>query len=250
MRLRIRNLAKKYADIVAVDDLSLEIAPGEVFGFLGPNGAGKTTTLRAVVGLLDPDSGTVEVDGVDRLTKPREAKRRMGYVPDRPYLPPRLTGREFLEYLAGLYDVSPDAARPRILKHLQRFTLTPAADRLVETYSHGMKQKLALGALFIHDPVLLVVDEPMVGLDASAQALVKKILREEAERGKGIFLTTHTLSVAESLCDRIAIVHRGRIVAEGKPSEVTAEFGRPGNQLEEVFLALTSEEEETPGSKT
>ena len=237
MRLSVRSLSKSYGSLRAVDDFSFDVAPGEVLGLLGPNGAGKTTTIRAVVGLLEPDAGSILVDGVARADAREEAARRIGYLPDRPYLPPRLTGREYLEYVAGLWSVPRDVAAPRIEAHLRRFGLAGAADRLASGYSHGMKQRLALGALFVADPPLLVVDEPMVGLDAVAQALVRRALREEASRGKGVLLTTHTLPVAEATCDRILVLHQGKTVAAGTPAEIAAAKGG----LEELFLELAGE---------
>jgi ABC-2 type transport system ATP-binding protein len=246
VRLSIRDFSKSYGETLAVDALTLDVEAGEIVGLLGPNGAGKTTTLKGVVGLLEPDRGTIAVDGIDRLANPREAKRRIGYVPDRPWLPPRLTGREYLEFVAGLFEVPAAVARPRIDLHLARFRIADAADRLVESWSHGMKQKLALGNLFVHDPPLFVVDEPMVGLDAAAQALVRRILREEAAAGKGILFTTHTLVVAEAICDRVVILDRARVVAEGSPAEIASAAGRSGHPLEELFLELTSAGEPEP----
>jgi ABC-2 type transport system ATP-binding protein len=237
--IEIHDLTKRYGDFTAVDGLTLTAAAGEIFGFLGPNGAGKTTTIRIVAGLSLPTSGTVRVNGVDVIAEPARAKAIMGYVPDRPYLYEKLTGRELLHFIADLYRKDWRQCEPRAVELLHYFDLDDWIDARVENLSHGMKQKLVLVSALVHDPSVLVIDEPMVGLDALAQKQVKVLFRRLAAEGKTVFLTTHTLSVAEAVCDRIAIINRGRIVASG----TTAELKRDA-ALEDAFLELTYE---TPG---
>ena len=232
--IEIRDLTKRYGDFTAVDGLSLTAAAGEIFGFLGPNGAGKTTTLRIVAGLSLPTSGSVIVNGVDVIAHPVQAKSIMGYVPDRPYLYEKLTGRELLHFVADLYRKPWSECEPRAVDLLHYFDLDDWIDARIENLSHGMKQKLVLVSALVHDPAVLVIDEPMVGLDALAQRQVKVLLRRLADEQKTVFLTTHTLSVADAVCDRIAIINRGRIVASGTPAELKKDAA-----LEDAFLELT-----------
>ena len=239
--IEIHDLTKRYGDFTAVDGLTLTAAPGEIFGFLGPNGAGKTTTIRIVAGLSLPTSGTVRVNGVDVIAEPVRAKSVMGYVPDRPYLYEKLTGRELLHFIADLYRKDWRECEPRAVELLRYLDLDDWIDARVENLSHGMKQKLVLVSALVHDPAVLVIDEPMVGLDALAQRQVKVLFRRLAAEGKTVFLTTHTLSVAEAVCDRIAIINRGRIVASGTTAELKKDAA-----LEDAFLALTYE---TPDEK-
>lgn len=239
--IEIRDLTKRYGDFTAVDRLTLEAAAGEIFGFLGPNGAGKTTTIRIVSGLSLPTAGTVRVNGIDVLAEPVRAKSVMGYVPDRPYLYEKLTGRELLHFVADLYRKNWSECEPRAVELLRWFGLGDWIDARIENLSHGMKQKLVIVSSLVHDPAVLVIDEPMVGLDALAQRQVKQLFRRLAGEGKTVFLTTHTLSVAEAVCDRIAIINRGRIVAAG----TTAELKRD-SALEDVFLELTYDENASP----
>jgi ABC-2 type transport system ATP-binding protein len=234
--IEIHDLTKRYGDFTAVDGLSLTAAAGEIFGFLGPNGAGKTTTIRIVSGLSLPTSGRVTVNGIDVIAEPVRAKSIMGYVPDRPYLYEKLTGRELLHFVADLYRKDWRECEPRAVELLHYFDLDDWIDARVENLSHGMKQKLVLVSALVHDPAVLVIDEPMVGLDALAQRQVKLLFRRLANEGKTVFLTTHTLSVAEAVCDRIAIINRGRIVASGTTAELKKDAA-----LEDAFLALTYE---------
>lgn len=237
--IEIRDLTKRYGDFTAVDRLSLTAVPGQIFGFLGPNGAGKTTTIRIIAGLSLPTSGTVRVAGVDVLADPVRAKAAIGYVPDRPYLYEKLTGRELLHFVADLYRKDWRVCEPHAVSMLQTFGLGDWIDARIENLSHGMKQKLVIVSALVHDPPVLVIDEPMVGLDALAQRQVKQLFRSLAEKGKTILLTTHTLSVAEAVCDRIAIINRGRIVAAGTTAEL-----KKDSALEDVFLELTYDEGE------
>jgi ABC-2 type transport system ATP-binding protein len=234
--IEIRDLTKRYGDFTAVDHLSLTAAAGEIFGFLGPNGAGKTTTIRVIAGLSLPTSGSVHVNGVDVIAEPVRAKAVMGYVPDRPYLYEKLTGRELLHFVADLYRKDWRECEPRAVELLRYFDLGDWIDARIENLSHGMKQKLVLISALVHDPSVLVIDEPMVGLDALAQRQVRELFRRLAREGKTVFLTTHTLSVAEAVCDRIAIINRGRIVASGTTAELKKDAA-----LEDAFLALTYE---------
>ncbi|HVT44481.1 MAG TPA: ABC transporter ATP-binding protein [Thermoanaerobaculia bacterium] len=237
--IEIRNLTKRYGDFTAVDDISLIARPGEIFGFLGPNGAGKTTTIRIIVGLSLPTEGLVRVDRFDVVRERDEAKRILGYVPDRPFLYEKLTGRELLHFVADLYQQPWSAAEPRAVRVLEHLHLGEWLDARIENYSHGMKQKLVLVAALVHDPKVVVIDEPMVGLDALAQRQVRLLLRELAGEGKTVFLTTHTLSVAEAVCDQIAILHRGRIATTGTPETIKRLSGIDGGALEDVFLQIT-----------
>jgi len=237
--IEIRDLTKRYGDFTAVDRLSLHADAGQIFGFLGPNGAGKTTTIRIVSGLSLPTSGSVFVNGIDVLAEPVRAKATMGYVPDRPYLYEKLTGRELLHFIADLYRRDWSECEPRAVAMLQTFGLGDWIDARIENLSHGMKQKLVIVSALVHDPKVLVIDEPMVGLDALAQRQVKQLFRRLADEGKTIFLTTHTLSVAEAVCDRIAIINRGRIVASGTTAEL-----KKDSALEDVFLELTYDAED------
>ncbi|MGZ8711135.1 MAG: ABC transporter ATP-binding protein [Thermoanaerobaculia bacterium] len=238
--IEIHDLTKRYGDFTAVDGLSLTAPPGEIFGFLGPNGAGKTTTIRIVAGLSLPTSGSVIVNGIDVIAEPVRAKSIMGYVPDRPYLYEKLTGRELLHFVADLYRRAWSECEPRAVEMLRYFDLGDWIDARIENLSHGMKQKLVLVSALVHDPTVLVIDEPMVGLDALAQKQVKVLLRNLAKAGKTVFLTTHTLSVAEAVCDRIAIINRGRIVADGTTAELKKDAA-----LEDAFLALTYDAQTT-----
>ncbi len=240
--IEILDLTKKYGDFTAVDGLSLSVAKGEIFGFLGPNGAGKTTTIRILAGLSLPTAGVARIGGIDVVTDPVAAKRLTGYVPDRPYLYEKLTGRELLRFVADLYSKDWRDCEPKALDLLRYFELADWTDARIENLSHGMKQKLVIVSALVHDPTVLIVDEPMVGLDALAQRQVKLLFRKLANEGKTIFLTTHTLSVAEAVCDRIAILKRGRVIASGTTSELKELAGSPGSPLEDVFLELTYDE--------
>ena len=242
--IEIVDLTKKYGDFTAVDHLSLAVRPGEIFGFLGPNGAGKTTTIRILAGLSLPTSGIARVGGIDIVRDPVPAKRLIGYVPDRPYLYEKLTGRELLHFVADLYAKPWDECEARAIEMLKYFELADWTDARIENLSHGMKQKLVIVAALVHDPSVLIIDEPMVGLDALAQRQVKLLFRRLATEQKTVFLTTHTLSVAEAVCDRIAILSRGRVVATGPVMQLKEEAGHPGSPLEDVFLQLTYDGEQ------
>jgi ABC-2 type transport system ATP-binding protein len=237
--LEIRGLTRRYGKLTAVDALSLAVRPGEILGFLGPNGAGKTTTLKVCAGLLRPDAGEVLVAGASLAREPRRARAGLGLVPDRPFLYERLSAREFLDFIGALYDVPPALARERADGLLERFDLADAADDWIERYSLGMRQKVSVAAALLHDPPVVLLDEPLNGLDPRAARALKDLLRERAARGGGVLVSTHLLEVAERLCDRVVILHRGRKVAEGSLAELRGP--RADATLEDVFLELTRE---------
>jgi ABC-2 type transport system ATP-binding protein len=242
--IEINNLLKRYGDKAAVNNVSLQVRAGEVFGFLGPNGAGKTTTIKVIVGLLQPTAGTVKVAGYDVQTQPLPAKAASGYVPDTPNLYAKLTGRELLRFVGDLYDLDRKQVAQRTEELLQMFDLTAAADDTVDSYSHGMQQKTSLAAALMHDPKVLVLDEPTVGLDPKSARLIKDILRQMAERGAAIFLSTHILEIAERMCDRIGIINKGELIAVGTMKELRL-LGKAGEtSLEDIFLGLTGGAEE------
>jgi ABC-2 type transport system ATP-binding protein len=240
--IQVQTLSKRFGKLAAVNNVDFSVAPGEVFGFLGPNGAGKTTTMRMIVGLIRPTSGRIEIDGHDLVKEPIAARAVTSFIPDRPYLYEKLTGFELLQMVGGLYHLPRRATAQRSGELLERFGLGEWADTLIEAYSHGMRQRLVFCAALLPEPKLLVVDEPMVGLDPRGARLVKRIFRELCEDQRlAVFLSTHTLEVAEEVCDRIAIIHRGEIVALGNMEELRRQADQPGSHLEEVFLRLTEE---------
>jgi len=239
MAIEVIQLTKKYGNILAVSDLTLQIAPGEFFGFLGPNGAGKTTTIKILVGLLKPTHGTVRVGGFDIQRQPLEAKRILGFIPDRPFIYPKLTGREFLRFVAGLYQLDDRIYLERIERLLDMFELTEWGDELIESYSHGMKQKLVMSSALLHQPKVLVVDEPMVGLDPKGARLVKEVFKWVSAEGTTLFMSTHTLEVAEQMCDRVGIIHKGRLIAQGTLGELQRMARTSLTKLEDIFLELT-----------
>jgi ABC-2 type transport system ATP-binding protein len=236
--IELRNLVKKFGEKAAVDDVTLDIYGGEIFGFLGPNGAGKTTTIKAIVGLLRPTSGTVRVGGYDVQREPIPAKAASGYVPDEPHLYPKLTARELLRFVGDLYGVEAGQVDRRSDELLRLFDLTDAGNDTIDSYSHGMRQKASLAAALVHDPKVLVLDEPTVGLDPKSARLIKDILRQLANRGAAVFLSTHILEIAERMCDRIGIINQGRLIAAGTMDELRS-VGKGESRLEDIFLTLT-----------
>lgn len=236
--LEIDHLTKKYGTKIAVDDVNFNVNGGEIFGFLGPNGAGKTTTLKVAVGLLQPSAGTVRVNGYDIQKQPLEAKASSGFVPDEPNLYAKLTGRELLRFVADLYGVDPAQINRRIDELLRLFDLSAAGDDTTDSYSHGMRQKTSVAAALMHDPKVLVLDEPTVGLDPKSARLIKDILRQLADRGAAIILSTHILEIAEHMCDRIGIINLGKLTAVGTMDELRA-LGKGESSLEDIFLSLT-----------
>jgi len=240
--IELRNLTKRFGDIVAVHRLSLTVSEGEIFGFIGPNGAGKTTTLRMMGGILAPTEGTVIIDGVDMAKQPEKAKERIGFIPDRPFLYEKLTGIEFLKFTADLYGLRASDFKEKSEKALKQFSLDHWGNELIESYSHGMKQRLILSAAILHDPKVMVVDEPMVGLDPAGIRMVKNLFRNLAKMGTTIFMSTHTLGVAEDVCDRIGIIHKGVLIAAGTVEELSSRAQVREGDLEEVFMILTEGE--------
>jgi ABC-2 type transport system ATP-binding protein len=242
--IELTHLSKRYGRMVAVDDVSLVVPAGEVFGFLGPNGAGKTTTIRMMMGLLQPTSGSVRLGGHDLVQEPMAAKQLCGFVPDRPHIYEKLTGAEFLDFVGGLYRVPAATTAARREELLDLFDLRDWAAELIESYSHGMKQRLVMAAALVHAPRLLIVDEPMVGLDPRGARLLKSTLRQLASTGVTIFMSTHSLEVAEETCDRIGIINHGRLIAVGTVEELRRRSGQHDQaRLESVFLRLTDGED-------
>jgi ABC-2 type transport system ATP-binding protein len=237
--IRLNQLTKCYGRFTAVDKIDLEVASGELFGFLGPNGAGKTTTFRMIAGILRPTGGTVEIGGIDINRRPLEAKARLGFIPDRPFVYDKLTGAEFLRFAAALYGQQGAVVERRIDELLELFELSRWKNELTESYSHGMRQKLIISGALVHRPEVIVVDEPMVGLDPRSARLLKDLFRQFVSRGGTVLMSTHTLEVAETMCDRIAILHGGRIVASGNMAELQEQTSSEDLGLEDVFLKLT-----------
>lgn len=242
--IRIKNLSKKFLRTQAVDHIDIHVPAGEVMGFLGPNGAGKTTTIRMMSGLMKPDTGTVVLAGYDLATEQEKAKAVTGFVADRPYLYEKLTGWEFLEFIAGLYRVDQTELKKHGMHYLEIFELLDWKDELIEGYSHGMKQRLIITSALLHKPKIFIIDEPMVGLDPRGVRLVKDLFSEMARvREMAVFLSTHTLAVAEEICSLITIIHRGKIIASDTPSNIKNSIARTGGNLEKAFLKLTGHEE-------
>ena len=250
--IETRALTKRFGAKTAVHELDLEVAEGEFFCFLGPNGAGKTTTIKMLTGLVRPTSGQAIVGGADIERDPIRAKRLLGYIPDHPFLYERLTGREFMRFVAGLYRMNGTTFETRCDEMLETFELLHAGEHLVESYSHGMRQKLSFASCFLHQPRIVVVDEPWVGLDPKNIRSVKTYLRRRTREGITVFMSTHSLSIAEEIADRIGIIHRGRLLHVGTVNEIKAlaadaghgADGRAAGSLEDVFLQLTREAEE------
>jgi len=237
--LAIEGLTKKFGSFKAVDDISLTVDRGEIFGFLGPNGAGKTTTIKMIAGLLKPDAGTIHINSNDLAKDTKSCKQDTGYIPDRPYLFEKLTGYEFLQFIASLYNLDQGLFTKNTEYFLRLFDLLDWQHHLIESYSHGMRQKLIVSSVFMLDPPLIVVDEPMVGLDPKSARIVKELFKKHAASGNSIFLSTHSLEIAEELCDRIGIILNGSLRAVGNLSDLQAEAKTAHSDLEEIFLELT-----------
>ncbi len=235
--LKIEHLTKKYDQFKAVDDLSLHIERGHIYGFIGHNGAGKTTTLKAVAGIMPFDEGEIIIDGKSMKTHALECKKIMAYIPDNPDLYEYLTGIQYLNFIADVYQVSKEEREKRISQYSDMFDLTSDLAQPISAYSHGMKQKLAIISAFIHQPQLILMDEPFVGLDPKASHLLKQIMRDHCDRGGAIFFSTHVLEVAEKLCDRIAIIKQGKLIVSGKTQDVIGD-----ESLEDVFLELEDDD--------
>jgi len=248
--ITLANVTKRYGALAAVDSLDLEVPRGELFGFLGPNGAGKTTTIRMMMGILKPTSGQVFLGGHDVEQEPEKAKALAGFIPDRPFIYEKLTGCEFLKFVGMLHHVEPERLLRRIAELLEHLELTRWKDELVESYSHGMKQRLVVCGALIHEPRILVVDEPMVGMDPKGSRTLKDLFRTLAEKGTTVFLSTHSISVAEEVCHRIGIIQRGRLIACGTMADLHSQAKNKNGNLESVFLELTQDppaDAATPG---
>lgn len=240
--INIVNISKKYHNVMAVHDLNLNVKKGEIFGFIGPNGAGKTTTIKMISGLLKPTTGNISIDNIDISEKPIEAKKIIGLIPDEPFLYEKLTGWEYLYFFGQLYDLDKDIIRSKASKLLDLFNLSYESNDLIEGYSHGMKQKLIMISALIHEPKVLIVDEPLVGLDPKSSKIVKNIFIDLAKKGVTIFMSTHTLSLAQEICGRIGIIYKGKLIAEGTLDELQSKAESDNiENLEEVFLKLTEQ---------
>jgi len=245
--IEIIHLTKKYGDFEAVKDISLSVAAGEIFGFIGPNGAGKTTTISIMGGILAPTAGQVRICGIDMAQAPEEAKSRIGFIPDRPYLYEKLTAMEFLKFMADVYRMDKSSFSAKAREMLALFSLEQWGNHLIESFSHGMKQRLIMAGALLHDPEVLVVDEPLVGLDPRGQKMIKGLFRDLAAKGVTIFMSTHTLAVAEEVCDRVGVIHEGRLIATGTTADLILQTGVAQSDLEAVFFRLTRELDEPAG---
>ncbi len=241
--IKITNLSKSYGRYQAVKNLNLTVQKGELFAFLGPNGAGKTTTIKMMTGLLEPTSGSIEIGGINVWKTPIEAKKKIAYVPDQPNLYPKLTGWEFLQFVASVFQIQQSVFKEKAEELLQMYGLTDRAGELIEGYSHGMKQKIALCGALIHDPEVLFLDEPTVGLDPKSARTLKNHLRQICNQGTTVFLTTHILEIAEQMCDRVGIIRDGDVIALGTIKELKEREGKSDASLEDIFLELTGDED-------
>ena len=239
--IKLINLTKDFKTTLAVNRLNLEVAAGEIYGFIGPNGAGKTTTIRMMGGIIEPTDGKILIGGIDVSRDPVGAKKIIGFVPDRPFLYEKLTGMEFMKFIADLYRVDLRVFSRRASELLEQFALLQWKDEIIEAYSHGMKQRLIIASALLHDPRVMVIDEPMVGLDPEAVRMVRDILKGLALQNVSIFVSTHTLSLAEDLCDRIGLIHKGTLLAQGTVAELNLAAKTGEARLEEVFLTLVRE---------
>jgi ABC-2 type transport system ATP-binding protein len=239
--LTLTHISKTYGNskVKAVDDLSLEIKPGQIIGFIGPNGAGKTTTIKMITGILSPDTGTITVGGYDIVKEPLQAKKTFGYVPDSPDMFLRLKGMEYLNFMGDMYEVDPGERGERITHMADAFEMTGALNARIQTYSHGMRQKIIIMGVLLHRPSVWILDEPLTGLDPKSSFQLKEMMRQHADAGNTVFFSTHVLEVAEKLCDKVAIINKGRIIFFGTLEELQAKH-KPGLSLEEIFLALTN----------
>ena len=238
--IELKDLTKKYGEYKAVDELNLKVEKGQIFGFIGPNGAGKTTTIKMIGGILAPTMGSVQVAGIDIQKHPEKAKSKIGFIPDRPYIYEKLTGMEFLKFTADLYGVPDEIFRLKAEKNLAMFSLADWANELIQSYSHGMKQRLIMSAALLHDPEVIIVDEPMVGLDPVAIMMVKDLFKRLAQKGVTVFMSTHTLAVAEDICERIGVINKGHLIASGTTDDLRRQANVSDEALEKVFLNLTT----------
>lgn len=244
LSIKLSQLSKVYGQHEAVKQLNLDVKKGELFGFLGPNGAGKTTTIKMMTGLLEPTSGTAEIGNINIWTSPLEAKKNLAYVPDHPNIYPKLTGWEYIQFIASVFQVSEDTYETKAKELLQEFSLLDRADELIESYSHGMKQKIAICGALIHEPDILFLDEPTVGLDPKSARTLKNLLQSLCSKGMTAFISTHILEIAEEMCDRVGIIAEGQMVAQGTMDELRQLEGRTDGSLEDIFLELTGGEQD------
>jgi len=238
--IELKNLTKCYGDVVAVNDLNIHIAQGEIFGFIGPNGAGKTTTIKMIGGILIPTAGEIRICDIAMAESPEAAKLKIGFIPDRPYLYEKLTGMEFLKFIADLYQMDTRHFLKKAYEKLALFTLSDWSEELIESYSHGMKQRLIMASALLHEPEVIIVDEPMVGLDPLGIKLVKDLFKQLSENGTTVFISTHTLQVAEDLCHRVGVINKGALIAMGSPDKLKQDMQASDADLEDVFLRLTN----------
>ena len=237
--IQLNNLVKTYGRMTAVDQMTLSVSKGEIFGFIGPNGAGKTTTIHMMAGLIAPTKGTVLIDGIDMAKRPEAAKQMIGLIPDRPYLYDKLTGLEFLKFTADIYGVARHTFETDANALLEQFALKDRAHELIESYSHGMKQRLIMASALLHKPPILIVDEPMVGLDPKGIQMVKQLFKTLSQKGTTIFMSTHTLVLAQDICHRIGIIHKGKLIATGSIDELKITAKMDQRDLEKIFFELT-----------
>ncbi|HHY26585.1 MAG TPA: ABC transporter ATP-binding protein [Desulfitobacterium dehalogenans] len=237
--IKTNQLTKRYGDVAVVNHLNLEVRAGEIFGFLGPNGAGKTTTIKLLTGLMEPSEGEALICGYDIRKQPTQAKALMAYVPDQPKLYGKLSAWEFLKLIGDLYQIPEDVTIKRAEVLLEMFGLLDRADELLEGYSHGMRQKVVLASALIHQPKVILLDEPTVGLDPASARLLKDVLQELAHQGAAVFVSTHILEIAERMCHRVGILQKGKLIAQGSPEELRRKVGHGGESLEDIFLELT-----------
>lgn len=242
--IKTQQLTKHYGSAPVVDDLNLEVKGGEIFGFLGPNGAGKTTTIKMLTGLIEPSEGEAYICGYDIKKQSTQAKALMAYVPDQPKLYGKLSAREFLQLMASLYRIPKDIGTRRAEMLMEMFGLSDRAEDLLEGYSHGMRQKVVLASALIHQPKVILLDEPTVGLDPASARLLKDVLQELAKQGVAVFVSTHILEIAERMCHRVGILKAGKLIAQGSPEELRQTVGHAGESLEDIFLDLTVGQEE------
>ena len=240
--IALEQLTKRFGNMTAVRNLNLVVPAGEIFGFIGPNGAGKTTTIRMMGGILQPTSGVVSICGIPMHERPEAAKRKIGFIPDRPYLYEKLTGMEFLRFTADLYAVRADRFDKQAAGLLEMFSLSDWASERIESYSHGMRQRLIMAAALLHDPEVIIVDEPMVGLDPAGIKMVKDLFRRLSQKGVTVFMSTHTLAVAEDVCDRLGIIYKGSLLTTGTTAMLRQKARLSQGDLETVFIKLTSDE--------
>lgn len=237
--IELRNVTKKFDKLIAVNNVSLDVKPGELFGFLGPNGAGKTTTIKMIAGLFSPTAGTIRINGFDTIQQPIEAKSTLAYVPDQPFLYDKLTGREFLYFAGGLYKMEKEVLHTRIKELIEHFEIGRWIDKRAEDYSQGMRQRISIATALLHHPRSIVIDEPMIGLDPRSAKIVRETIKRQAQQGVSVFMSTHSLPVAEELCDRIGIIHNGQLVFADTQEKLQVYKQQFDGKLESVFLELT-----------